>query len=54
MGEITISVEEYKELLKAWVRVSAFADFVNASKYDIEKEDCGRYFGFKVEGEGNG
>lgn len=46
--KITISVEEYKKLLKMSVRVSVFADYVNQSKYSIDQEDCGRFLGFAV------
>lgn len=45
---ITIPVEEYKKLLEMSVRVGVFADFVNGSKYSIEREDCGRFLGFEV------
>lgn len=47
-GRIAISVETYKELLEASVRINVFADFVNRSKYSINREDCGRFFGFEV------
>lgn len=46
--KITISVEEYKKLLEMSVRVSVFADYVNQSKYSINREDCGRFLGFEV------
>ena len=45
---ITIPVEEYKNLLEMSVRVSVFADYVNQSKYSIDREDCGRFLGFEV------
>lgn len=45
---ITISVEEYKKLLESSVRIVVFADFVNGSKYDIDRDDCGKFLGFKV------
>lgn len=45
---ITIPVDEYKELLKAAVRVEAFADFVNKEKHYIEREWCGSFFGFDI------
>lgn len=45
---ITIPVEEYKKLLEMSVRVSAFADYVNQSKYSIDREDCGRFLRFEV------
>lgn len=46
--KITISVEEYKKLLEMSVRVSVFADYVNQSRYSIDREDCGRFLGFEV------
>ena len=45
---ITITTEEYKKLLETSVRVGVFADFVNGSKYSIDREDCGRFWGFEV------
>lgn len=47
-GMVTIPVEEYKELLEMSVRTKIFADFVNAEKYSISREECGRYLGFEV------
>lgn len=45
---ITITTEEYKKLLETSVRVGVFADFVNDSKYSIDRKDCGRFLGFEV------
>ncbi|MDE5965855.1 MAG: hypothetical protein K2G89_03390 [Lachnospiraceae bacterium] len=45
---ITIPVEEYKKLLEASVRISAFADFVNRNKSYVSSEDCGKYLGFEA------
>lgn len=45
---ITIPVEEYKKLLEMSVRVSVFSEYVNQSKYSIDREDCGRFLGFEV------
>ncbi len=45
---ITIATEEYKKLLEMFVRVSVFADYVNQSKYSIDREDCGLFLGFEV------
>lgn len=45
---ITITTEEYKKLLEESVRVSVFAEYVNQSKYSIDREDCGRFLGFEV------
>lgn len=45
---VTITVEEYKNLLTAAIRIDIFSYFVNESKYSIDREDCGRYLGFEV------
>ncbi len=45
---ITIPVEEYKKLLEMSVRVDLFVDYMNRSKYSIDREECGRFFGDKV------
>lgn len=51
--QITISVEEYKKLLKTQVATEAFIDFVKASKYAPHKEDCARFLGFEIQEENN-
>lgn len=49
MGEnITITTEEYKKLMEAFVRIKIFTDFVNCSEYSIDRKDCGTILGFKV------
>ena len=48
MGEITISVEEYKNLLECKVRSELFADFVNNEKYSIDRATCASYIGFDL------
>ena len=45
---ITIPVEEYKKLLEMSVRVDLFVDYVNRSKYSIDREECRRFFADKV------
>ena len=45
---ITIPVEEYKKLLEMSVRVDLFVDYVNRSKYSIDREECRRFLGDKV------
>lgn len=45
---ITIPVEEYKKLLESSVRISLFTDFVNQSKYSVDRDDCGKFLGFEV------
>lgn len=49
MTEVTISVEEYKELLKKSTCIEAFAHYVNKEKYSIGREMCGIFLGFEVE-----
>lgn len=48
---ITISVEEYKELLKTQARVEAFKAFVLQEKYNIDRKECGIFLGFEVAGD---
>lgn len=48
-GTIAVPMEEYKNLLEKSIRVDVFADFVNSTKYSIDREDCGRYLGFEIE-----
>ena len=48
MGEMTISVEEYKNLLECKVRSELFADFVNNEKYSIDRASCASYIGFDL------
>lgn len=45
---ITIPVEEYKKLLEASVRIRVFSDYVNDSKYSIDRKNCGKFLGFEV------
>lgn len=49
MGEsIAISVEEYKKLLEASVRIEVFSDFVKRSDYSVSKEECERHLGIGI------
>ena len=48
MGEITISVEEYKKLLECKVRSELFADYVNKEKYSIDRDTCASFLGFEI------
>ena len=50
MGEntIAITIEEYKQLLAATVRINVFADYVKREKYSIDREKCGQFLGFEV------
>lgn len=45
---ITISVEEYKELVETSASVKAFARYVNRSNYAIDREKCGDILGFDL------
>lgn len=51
MGEVTISVEEYKNFLESSVRIKVFADYVKKEKYSIDRDVCGHYLGFEVKDE---
>lgn len=53
VGQITISTEEYKNLIKVWAATEAFVCFVKSSKYSIDKEDCARFLGFELPEENN-
>lgn len=53
MGEIMVTVEEYKKLLEAEIRIKTFSDFVKKEKYSIDREVCGSYLGFEVNDAGN-
>lgn len=51
MKEITISTDEYKNLIKTQARVEVFAEFVNASRFSIGREECAKFLGFEIEKE---
>lgn len=51
MSEITISVEEYKRLLEAQVRINVFSVYVNNERYNIERKECAAFLGFDLEKE---
>lgn len=44
---ITISKQEYKEMLEASIRIQLFAEFLNSNNH-ISREECGNYLGFIV------
>ena len=46
MNEVTISTEEYKELLEAQANIRAFARYVNMEKYTISRGICAAFLGF--------
>ena len=48
MGDITISLEEYKYLLKMCATTEAFINFVKASKYAPDREVCAQFLGFDL------
>ena len=45
---ITIPVEEYKNLIEAFIRVKIFSEHVNSSKYSLGRDECGRFLSFEV------
>lgn len=49
MENVTISVEEYKNLIKMQARVEIFAEHVNASEYSISRKECAKFLGFELE-----
>lgn len=49
MNEVTISTEEYKNLLKAQARIEVFADFVNTERYSVSRGMCAKLLGFELE-----
>lgn len=53
MGEITISIEEYKKLVRLEVRVEEFANHVNREEWRIDRETCARMLGFELENKEN-
>lgn len=48
MGEIIISAEEYKELIKKTARIEAFTEYVNSEELSIDRRMCGIFLGFEV------
>lgn len=48
MGEVTISVEEYKELIEKSARIEAFSEYVNDEGLSIDRRMCGLFLGFEV------
>lgn len=50
-GNVTITTEEYKNLLECSVRIKVFADYVKKEKYSIDRDVCGNYLGFEVKEE---
>lgn len=54
MGTITISTEEYKNLVRMELRVEAFANYVNNETYRIDREMCAKMLGFELEAKEEG
>lgn len=48
MREVTISAEEYKELIEKSARIEAFSEYVNAEELSINRMMCGLFLGFEV------
>lgn len=53
VGKVTISTEEYRNLIKTCAEIEIFAGFVKRSKYSIDREDCAMFFGFELPEENN-
>lgn len=51
METITISREEYKNLIKMQARIEVFAEHVNAAEYSISRKECATLLGFELEQE---
>lgn len=45
---VTISLDEYKDLLEKTARIKVFENYVSAEKYSINKEMCGTILGIEV------
>lgn len=54
MREITISLDEYKDLLYKSVSLDIFKQHVQHEHYSIPREDCARFLGFELPEEKNG
>lgn len=49
MGEITITTEEYKKLLKTQARVEVFEQYVKSQEFSISRIECACFLGFELE-----
>lgn len=49
MGEITITIKEYKELLKTRARVEVFEKYVKSQEFSISRTECAWFLGFELE-----
>lgn len=54
MREITISLEEYKDLLYKSAVMDIFKQYVQHEHYSIPREDCARFLGFELPEEKDG
>ncbi|WP_022750813.1 hypothetical protein [Eubacterium sp. 14-2] len=48
IAELTVSVEEYKELIEKSARIEAFREYVNAEGFSVDRRMCGIFLGFEV------
>lgn len=48
MNEVTISAEEYRELLEAKAGIRAFSRYVNMVRYSVDREVCAAILGFDL------
>lgn len=48
MGEITITTEEYKKLLKTQARVEVFEQYVKIQEFSISRIECACFLGFEL------
>lgn len=48
MNEVTITMEEYKKLLEAQIRIKVFSEFVSSEKYAIERRQCAGLLDFEL------
>lgn len=47
-SQITISVEEYKELIRLQIRAELFEEFVKKQRFSIGRNECAEFFGFEL------
>lgn len=49
MNEITVSMEEYKDLVKAKTRIEIFAEYIKKEGYSVTTERCAQFLGVELE-----
>ena len=47
MKEITITLDEYKEMLELSIKAKAFAQYAKTQNV-VTREECAAFFGFEV------